>query len=70
MPVVAAMLMNQEVIDKFGAPSAAFYRSKGIIDDVGSIDRLAAKLGVDIDTIKRTLTAYQVGVGCYFTLLL
>lgn len=59
MPVVSVMLLNDEVIDRFGAPSAGFYRAKGIIEDVGGLDDLAGQLKVDVSVVRDTIEAYR-----------
>lgn len=61
MPVVAIMLMNDEIIKRFGAPSAAFYEKKGIIENVGSLDKLAARLQVDAAVLTDTLASHNRG---------
>lgn len=58
-PVSAIMLMNQAVIDKFSPALASFYISKGLIKRVGTVDKLAEELSVDVATIKRTLADYR-----------
>jgi cleavage and polyadenylation specificity factor subunit 2 len=58
MPITAVMLMNDEVIRRFGIPSAGFYRSKGLIEEVGTLDQLALKLGVQPDEIRSMINAY------------
>lgn len=61
MPVVAILLMNDEVINRFGAPSVGFYKMKGIIQNVGNLDELAAKLKIDSTVLSDTLTTYNKG---------
>lgn len=57
-PIVAAMLLTDAVIDRFGAPAAGFYKFKKLIQDVGSLDDLAAFLKVDVATVKGMLNDY------------
>lgn len=59
MPIVAVMLLNEEAIKLFGAPSAGFYRMKGIIQDVGKLNDLANHLKVDASIVKDTLDLYK-----------
>ena len=58
-PVVSAMLMTQEVIDKFGAGAAGFYKFKGLIQDVENLEGAAGKLGVDPLVLKQTISSYN-----------
>ncbi|ELT99303.1 hypothetical protein CAPTEDRAFT_179286 [Capitella teleta] len=58
-PVVAAMLLTDDVINHFGAASAGFYKFKKLIQDVGTLDQLSAFLKVDVDTLKATLSEYN-----------
>ncbi|KAK2166619.1 hypothetical protein LSH36_37g08050 [Paralvinella palmiformis] len=59
-PTVAVMLLTQAVIDKFGPPAVGFYKFKGLIEDVKSLDGAAAKLGLDLSVLKDTIKQYQV----------
>jgi len=58
-PITSVMLMNDEVIRRFGIPAAGFYQFKGIIEDVGTLDQLSAKLEVDIEVIRSVIQSYQ-----------
>ena len=58
-PTVAAMLMTQQVIDKFSAPAAGFYKFKGLIQDVKTMAGAAEKLGVKPDVIRNTIVKYN-----------
>lgn len=58
-PIVAAMLMSQDVIDKFGAAAAGFYKFKGLIQDVASLEGAANKLGVDPLVLHKTIDLYN-----------
>ncbi|CAH1800892.1 unnamed protein product [Owenia fusiformis] len=58
-PTTAVMLMNKDVIDKFGAPSAGFYKFKKIIQDVGTLEDVATKLELSPEVLKKTLSEYE-----------
>ena len=58
-PTVAAMLMSQDIIDKFGAAAASFYKFKGLIQDVFTLEGAASKMGVDISVLEATVKAYN-----------
>ncbi len=58
-PTAAAMLLSQQVIDKFGPPSAGFYKFKKLIVDVSNLQGVAENLGVPVETIKATLAEYK-----------
>jgi len=47
------------VIQRFGAGAVGFYKFKGLIEDVGSLDQVAAKLGVDASVLRETIQSYQ-----------
>ena len=51
--------MFAQVIERFGAAAVGFYRSKGLIEDVGTLDQVASKLGVDISILRETIQTYQ-----------
>ena len=53
------MLLTQAVIDRFGAPSVGFYRFKGLIEDVGTLEKVAEKLSVGIDVLRQTLVVHR-----------
>jgi cleavage and polyadenylation specificity factor subunit 2 len=59
MPVVAAMVMNSDVIERFGKPATGFYKMKGIIEDVGKIEGLANRMRVSVETLRDTFASYH-----------
>jgi len=59
LPIVAAMIMNEEVIERFGKPSAGFYIKKGIIEDIGTLGELADRMRISVSILKETLESYQ-----------
>ena len=48
-----------QVIQRFGAAAVGFYRFKGLIEDIGNLDQLAAKLEVDAGVLLKTIQSYQ-----------
>ncbi len=58
-PTVAAMLLSQEVIDKFGPPSVGFYKFKGLIVELKSLDAVAEKMGIEVTVLKETVNEYK-----------
>jgi len=53
------MLVIVQVIERFGAAAVGFYRFKGLIEDVGTLDQVATKLGIDISVLQEMIHAYQ-----------
>lgn len=49
-----------QVIERFGAGAVGFYKFKGLIQDVGSLDQVAAKLGIDVSVLRETIHSYQM----------
>lgn len=47
------------MIERFGAAAAGFYQFKGLIVDVGELDKVAAKLGVEAAALRETVRSYQ-----------
>eukprot|EP00914_Ancora_sagittata_P010819 GHVO01021107.1.p1 GENE.GHVO01021107.1~~GHVO01021107.1.p1 ORF type:complete len:477 (+),score=71.61 GHVO01021107.1:38-1468(+) len=62
-PVVAAMLLTDDVINHFGAASAGFYKFKKLIQDVGNLDDLAAFMKVDVSVLKETIKEYNTAAS-------
>ena len=58
-PISAIMLMNREVINKFSPALAGFYISKGLIIQVGTLDKVASLLGISETVLKETLFDYK-----------
>jgi len=48
-----------QVIERFGIPAVGFYRFKGLIEEVGSLDQVATKLQVDPAVLRETIREYQ-----------
>ena len=48
-----------QVIERFGTAAVGFYRFKGLIEDVGSLDQVAAKLKVHAGVLREMIRAYQ-----------
>ena len=48
------------MIERFGAGAVGFYKFKGLIQDVGSLDQVAAKLGIDVSVLRETIHSYQM----------
>jgi len=53
------LYVSLQVIQRFGAAAVGFYRFKGLIEDVGSLDHVATKLGVDASVISATIVSYK-----------
>lgn len=51
-------LMNEEASEAFGAPSLAFYKSKGLMWSATGTGNLAAIVGCDEETVNKTLRSY------------
>lgn len=58
-PIVAAMLLTDAVINKFSAPSAGFYKFKGLIVDVKTLAGAGEHLGVSEQQLQQTLKGYR-----------
>ena len=50
------------MIERFGSAAVGFYRFKGLIEDVGSLDQVAARLGVDPVVLRETIRSYRDAV--------
>ncbi|CAE7808065.1 osm1 [Symbiodinium sp. CCMP2592] len=58
-PIAAAMLLTQEAVDKYGASSMGFYKFKGLVEDVETLENAATKMGVDAAVLRQTLAEYN-----------
>ena len=58
-PTVAAMLLSEEVINKFGPPAVGFYKFKGLIEDVGTLEVAAERMGIEVAALKATVVKYK-----------
>jgi len=52
-----------QVIQRFGSGAVGFYKFKGLIEDVGSVDQVAIKLGVDAGILRETIESYQTAAA-------
>jgi len=59
-PIAAAMLLTQEAVEKYGASSMGFYKFKGLVEDVETLENAAAKMGVDVSVLRHTISEYNV----------
>jgi len=48
-----------QVIERFGSAAVGFYRFKGLIEDIGTLDQVAAKLGVNVGVLQEMIRSYQ-----------
>lgn len=51
-----------QVIERFGTAAVGFYRFKGLIEDIGDLDKVAARLGLDVNVLRETIHSYQEAV--------
>ena len=58
-PIVAAMLLTDDVINKFSAPSAGFYKFKGLVVDVKDLSGAAQHIGASEAELRQTIASYQ-----------
>ena len=47
------------MIERFGAGAVGFYKFKGLITDVGNLEQVATKLGVDANILRETIRSYR-----------
>lgn len=47
------------MIQRFGAAAVGFYRFKGLIEDVATLDKVAARLGIGVNILREMIHAYQ-----------
>lgn len=53
------VFLSLQVIQRFGVAAVGFYRFKGLIEDIGSMDQVATRLGVDIEVLRQVIHSYQ-----------
>jgi len=58
-PLAAAMLLTEEAVEKYGSGAMGFYKFKGLVQDVGSLDAAADVMGADVEVLKKTLEDYN-----------
>ncbi|CAK9080751.1 unnamed protein product [Durusdinium trenchii] len=58
-PLSAAMLLTEEAVEKYGSGAMGFYKFKGLVQDVGTVEAAAEAMGTSAEVLKKTLEDYN-----------
>lgn len=58
-PLAAAMLLTEEAVEKYGSGAMGFYKFKGLVQDVGTLEAAAEAMGASLEVLRKTLEDYN-----------